>query len=1749
MEGADWEPIVHRVLAGNVLPEELPEIPQRVVRVFLSSTGVDSQTERNALVERVYPPLREYCRQKYGVDFQMVDLEWGVLPKDNVADPYLTDFRFRELHNCQQMSAGPSFVAFIGQKYGERPLPSVIPAEEFETLMVTLRGHRNRDTRSATLLDDWYQKDDNSVPPAYLLTRLTERLPDYFSRENECREATQQKWMEEKEEMRRLLQKAAELAYLQGLIDGETQQKYTASTQDICIQHLTEESGESQNRCVMFARTIVDLKNYVEDKKATDFAEISLNEKTDLLELDETCATKLSQLKTRVKGLLSNRNCLDYDVLWRYDDVIHPKLHAPYLNKLCTEFRETLTMMIDQTVPKTRFDVEPDIYEEVLQHWLCCKRKAVNFYGQEEIVSGVKRYLAAQSKKPLIVYGESGSGKSTLLAKTATEVVKNSSGRTICAIRFIGYTPKSSDIKQVLMTLCHQLLHTLGRPSNDPLMIDLQRYFADLLNSFPKELNVVIFLDAIEQLIPEYNAHYLSWLPTELSPNIKIIIATHPTKHGILDRLQSEIIKDVNYTLRVTQMSQMDADGLMQYALSLYGRKVTTLQHSVFKAKFGDCSLAMFVQLLTHMAKHISSFDKLVVDDVPSNISEAINKFYNELEKMHGKVLVGRSLSYLVASVTGLSDCEMEDLLSLDEDVLNSVFISYHPPVRRIPYVKWLMLKKDIDVFLTSREADGVTVSLLCHEQFENVIKERYLSDEKVKKDVHSMLADYFLGTWSGRKKPVQVPECNGVQLLLPCGKEADRLVASQPLSFETPGNGVRFNKRKYDQVPRHLYLAGRLEELNSLVLFNYEWLYNKIKALSLTHIMADFVLNPGEEATLVEEALRVAESTIQSDINNLGPEISGHLLPYFKTHPNIRALVQQCDRAGLKHCALVPNFPYLQVPGSALQHTLASDVCSDFYILSGEDRFLLQKVKDSSLVHKFDVATGEDKGSIFASNGDLYVTPNGKLFVIVDHITEKAIKVHNSVTGEFVGQLIVMNHIELKVKEKYKMCCVSLTNERLSVIVTTDVSYLCIADLAGCEFLQIIALDGKCEVSRIAPNGRHIFCNSNEFMLCYDMYSLEHICTVPTGHRPSTLAFTSDGFRGYLANPYEAKLLVMHIHKGTVEMAYKSPLEEDFPDDQIVDLKVSPKDDMLLIRGNDTILVYDRFAEKVTVKFTRPDDVPKEFKLPKSFYTDLYFTNADFSRDGKFVFATMFRNLYLWKVSTGQRITTIQAPVGIITEMLISQNTSQVITHLKGSKDVQVWNVDDAVKQINMLDKLTNEVIEAKLTVDNSVAFVRCKDSDELGVIDMRNGILLDLLTHDAPIQDFACTPDGQYVLISSIPKKRNVAVKIWDMDERKVVKEFGNTKGYCLGAKNTQSIIYVAQEELNFKAPFYITRFSFMSEGFRESTHPLSLKYILDKPFLTSDDQNVVVLTAQDYLEVEADFDTPTICVFSLEDDYKVSYYTPESFSEVVNINTIKKVTPCSNQDSNCVMVMYSTNAVSIEYNEKPADQWQTQLGLLVLNIFTGAIITICEPFMNPGTPTDSIVFSDTSVCIDSDYNIFHIGEGRFINSLQSPRVPPTAVVLQGGAVIYYKDSHVFVVSLRTDLPIARCDVHSSISSITVCSDERTLLVGCHDGTVVSYVIIDHAVDDVDQIIRTMGSRCIDDVSRNGLLSGRTSRTWDRVEDQKCPTYSRPPSALLTGPKERVLLKQVEPAPKYRPSSETLIYLNERSRSCNVQ
>jgi len=52
-------------------------MPRRdlIFRVFVSSTFSDLIDERNALQEKTYPKLRDYCKNR-GARFQAIDLRW-----------------------------------------------------------------------------------------------------------------------------------------------------------------------------------------------------------------------------------------------------------------------------------------------------------------------------------------------------------------------------------------------------------------------------------------------------------------------------------------------------------------------------------------------------------------------------------------------------------------------------------------------------------------------------------------------------------------------------------------------------------------------------------------------------------------------------------------------------------------------------------------------------------------------------------------------------------------------------------------------------------------------------------------------------------------------------------------------------------------------------------------------------------------------------------------------------------------------------------------------------------------------------------------------------------------------------------------------------------------------------------------------------------------------------------------------------------------------------------------------------------------------------------------------------------------------------------------------------------------------------------------------------------------------------------------------------------------------------------------
>ena len=54
----------------------------------------------------------------------------------------------------------------------------------------------------------------------------------------------------------------------------------------------------------------------------------------------------------------------------------------------------------------------------------------------------------------------------------------------------------------------------------------------------------------------------------------------------------------------------------------------------------------------------------------------------------------------LILAKNGLTEAELEDIMSCDDEVLNDVYMYWEPPVRRLPPLLFVRLKADLSQYL-----------------------------------------------------------------------------------------------------------------------------------------------------------------------------------------------------------------------------------------------------------------------------------------------------------------------------------------------------------------------------------------------------------------------------------------------------------------------------------------------------------------------------------------------------------------------------------------------------------------------------------------------------------------------------------------------------------------------------------------------------------------------------------------------------------------------------------------------------------------------------------------------------------------------------------------------------------------------------------------------------------------------------------------------------------------------------------------
>ncbi|NLD98037.1 MAG: NACHT domain-containing protein [Synergistaceae bacterium] len=748
--------------------------------------------ERNVLHERTFPRLRDYCAER-GATFQAIDLRWGI-SEEAALDQRTMNICLGEIRRCQTISPRPNFLVLLGQRYGWMPPPPQIPTDLFGRILDTL----DEDDRST--LKIWYRKDENAVPVEHVLLPRKGEFAEYTSWEPVERRL----WSLLNKGVEKLSLKESERlpfcvsATHQGIAAGALIVK-NPSEKVLCVfSRIDKSKGFIKRLCGRFPNMVFSVFRRI--------AGIPHGEKESGGYLDdEDELNKIEGLKQRLRDLLPRENIIDM-TNWPEKD---QKPASSYLDNLNRRIYEGLCKQIDFALesiaePAARSDdallYEPGVLDsEGETHREIANKHLRHFVGREKALSDIADYLGDQSdsNKLCIVEGHGGTGKSALIAE-AVKGAKKEQTEAVIVYRFIGATPRSSDSRSLLRSICLELCRRYDRPEKDvpEEYKDLSAFFRDLLAQ--ATARTILFIDGIDQLPESDQGSNLVWLPTDFSKAVSIVatVRTETTAFTILSSRQKKMIQ-------LEGMSPMEGAELLENWLEGAGRTLRQSQRDIVMKSFEESERRpLYLRIAFEEVKSWRSWES------PSEIGakdQMIAMLFESLveKKNHDHKLVSRALGYLAASRYGLAEDELLDLLSRDIDVYSAFFQRsrrYHLPhdlikraMEKLPKsgdsavdeekaVEWLKelenaefekffneisnrsrpvlptvllarLRADLERYLTERSFEGSLLLDFYHRELREVAVGKYLSIErKAENDsssdmeirMHKALASYF---------------------------------------------------------------------------------------------------------------------------------------------------------------------------------------------------------------------------------------------------------------------------------------------------------------------------------------------------------------------------------------------------------------------------------------------------------------------------------------------------------------------------------------------------------------------------------------------------------------------------------------------------------------------------------------------------------------------------------------------------------------------------------------------------------------------------------------------------------------------------------------------------------------------------------------------------------------------------------------------------------------------------------------------
>ncbi|XP_070686008.1 NACHT and WD repeat domain-containing protein 2-like [Pempheris klunzingeri] len=930
------------------------------VKLYLCSNPEDSVVERRALRESVFPKLREHCRHTLGLDVRVIDpfessdpRQW---PDENT--------RRQLIKECRESSTGPFLLALVGHEYGTACLPAQVEVSEYQLLL----QQSQQAGVSTQELERVYQRDENTIPPSYCLKARHRRAccplaevkeeEELKAKEEELRKMFQttvslcvHNGLMTPERAHSFHRSALDadlrsaldscpgsdiigrcLVYIHKVINakGEKGKRQNSQLQSQSEDVSTPTDGQlfselcdsflpaliSSSQILVYTTTTeCDRRHGYTSARRRVYAESLCQQVySDLVGLTNSVNVLNASGDAWLGDALAREEAEQEelcDILSQFYDIIRPEEEKV---RAYVEQSEQQCPLVVTGGPCTGKTVLLAHCAQQIKSWLPdCDPVVIPYFCNLSMKPSPKHLLSSLCHQIARRY-HSGSS-----SEQDPSVMDDPSYTTNLRSNESNCSP-TSNLDPLHESAARERASSYNQNSSaikpDISLSELRERLSSLLSLMPSTKRpLVLILDSLDHIKHNSEPQIIESLPSPLPPSVKLILTVSPNRIQVLQAISPERSvppcvpegskKESGYVS--VQLGSVDRKQCVKMLASLLrssGRRVTSGQQVLVNQALTSCCLTLYARLL-HLHISLWRSDSDVTEScLPDGIHSSISALLDHLEQEHGSSTVARAVSYLTLSRTGLTEAELADLLSNDDEVLSEYVQQGESPSSsvRLPQINVERLVLDLRRFLMKRTVAGSRVLFWVNRHFKLVVARRYLGTHEVRREVHLAMADYFSGRWAcGRAKPLLVnqksrPNKDTTQMEV----YMDRQPSSHLFIFtSSPEEVGRVNLRKVLELPHHLQESGKWEELEHGLLMSLEFHQAMVRAALLGDLVAMLEgkersshLQFSRERALLASILKSYACLLQSSPLQLPTVMETSLLPYLDVFPVLKAYV-----------------------------------------------------------------------------------------------------------------------------------------------------------------------------------------------------------------------------------------------------------------------------------------------------------------------------------------------------------------------------------------------------------------------------------------------------------------------------------------------------------------------------------------------------------------------------------------------------------------------------------------------------------------------------------------------------------------------------------------------------------------------------------------------------------------------------------------------------------------------------------------